>query len=57
MLGSVMHSQEPTFSIFMQPFNKSEQEDIGVAIKEAAHVIQSVLSVGIEKALSGVRIR
>ena len=39
----------------LQDFSKKEKEVIDVAVEECADIVRSVLAVGLEKALSGVR--
>ena len=39
----------------LQDFSKKEREVIDVAVEESADIVKSVLAVGLEKALSGVR--
>ena len=41
--------------VHMQAFNKAEAVEINIAAQECCDIIQSVLAVGLEKALSGVR--
>lgn len=45
----------PIASYVLQDFTKKEKEVIDVAIVESADIVKSVLAVGLEKALSGVR--
>lgn len=39
----------------MQAFNKAEATEISIAAQEACDIVQAVLSVGVERAMSGVR--
>ena len=41
--------------VHLQAFNKAEAVEINIAAQECCDIIQSVLAVGLEKALSGVR--
>ncbi|CAD7702582.1 unnamed protein product [Ostreobium quekettii] len=41
----------------LEPFGNDEKAEISIAIKEAADVVRAVLSVGVMKAVSGVRSR
>jgi hypothetical protein len=40
----------------VQPFSKDEKEEVAVAVQEALAAIRSVLQLGVDKAVSGVRI-
>ena len=40
-----------------QDFSKKEREDIDFAIQDGIGIIRAVLSLGMEKALSGVRVK
>jgi len=45
----------PISAYVLQDFSKKEREVIDVAVEESADIVKSVLAVGLEKALSGVR--
>ncbi|GAX82626.1 hypothetical protein CEUSTIGMA_g10052.t1 [Chlamydomonas eustigma] len=45
----------PVASYVLQDFNKKEREVIDVAVAQSADIVRSVLVLGLEKALSGVR--
>jgi PTH1 family peptidyl-tRNA hydrolase len=47
--------QLPVASYVLQPFSKSEMADMDGAIAESLRIVDSVLSLGLMKALSGVR--
>lgn len=40
----------------LQDFSKKEQEDVKVAIMQSVDIVRSILELGLEKALSGVRV-
>lgn len=40
----------------VQDFDKKEKEDIAIAIQEGIDAVRAVLSLGMEKAVSGVRV-
>jgi peptidyl-tRNA hydrolase len=44
-----------TFRYVLQDFTKKEREVIDVAVAESADIVRSVMVLGLEKALSGVR--
>ena len=39
----------------LQGFNKSDATEVDIAVQECCDIIQSIMAVGLEKALSGVR--
>ena len=39
----------------LQDFSKKEAEEIGVAVQESIDFVRSILTLGMEKALSGVK--
>lgn len=47
--------QLPVASFVLQAFNKSEATEIDIAVQECCDIIHSIMAVGLEKALSGVR--
>jgi PTH1 family peptidyl-tRNA hydrolase len=40
----------------MQPFSKKERPEVDLAVQQSIDIINSVFSLGLEKALSGVRV-
>lgn len=46
----------PVVAWVLQTFKKEEQEGVELSIREACDAVRSVLSVGLEKAVSGVRV-
>ncbi|DBB18273.1 TPA: hypothetical protein ACH3X3_003234 [Trebouxia sp. C0006] len=47
--------QLPVASFVLQAFNKAEATEIDIAVQECCDIIHSIMAVGLEKALSGVR--
>lgn len=47
--------QLPVASFVLQAFNKAEATDIDIAVQECCDIVHSIMAVGLEKALSGVR--
>lgn len=47
--------QLPVASFVLQGFNKSDATEVDIAVQECCDIIQSIMAVGLEKALSGVR--
>lgn len=41
--------------LMLQGFNKSDATEVDIAVQECCDIIQSIMAVGLEKALSGVR--
>jgi hypothetical protein len=48
--------QVPVASYVLQPFSKGEMAEVDDAIAESLRAITSVLSLGLDRALSGVRV-
>lgn len=48
--------QTPVASFVLQPFSKAEAPEVAVAVKESATIVKSVLSLGMEWAVSGKRV-
>lgn len=46
----------PVATYVLQGFGKAEQTEIDVAVMESVGVVRSVLKLGLDRALSGVRI-
>ena len=46
----------PVVAWVLQGFSKGEQEGVELSIREACEAVRAVLSVGLEKAVSGVRV-
>ena len=46
----------PVVAWVLQPFRKEEHEGVELSIREACDAVRAVLSVGLEKAVSGVRV-
>lgn len=46
----------PIASYVLQPFGKQEAEEIGVAVGEAMAIVRSILTLGLDKALSGQKV-
>ena len=43
-------------NLMLQGFNKSDATEVDIAVQECCDIIQAIMTIGIEKALSGVRV-
>ncbi|KAK9813011.1 hypothetical protein WJX72_007421 [[Myrmecia] bisecta] len=46
----------PVASYVLQDFSAKEREEVGVAIQESLNIVRAVLTLGLEKSMSGVRL-